>query len=112
MKRRITLSWLLMALICLPMFAQMQDPVRFKTEWKNLSANEAEIIFTGTMDQGWHVYSRRHTARGFLSGTPVFCAFSGPETALGTVGFTLSENPFRGCFWTNSVSGCTKLKLI
>ena len=55
MKRRITLSWLLMALICLPMFAQMQDPVRFKTEWKNLSANEAEIIFTGTMDQGWHV---------------------------------------------------------
>ena len=57
MKRRITLSWLLMALICLPMFAQMQDPVRFKTEWKNLSANEAEIIFTGTMDQGWHVYS-------------------------------------------------------
>ena len=57
MKRRITLSWLLMALICLPMFAQMQDPVRFKTEWKNLSANEAEIIFTDTMDQGWHVYS-------------------------------------------------------
>ena len=57
MKKRITLSWLLMALICLPMFAQMQDPVRFKTEWKNLSANEAEIIFTGTMDQGWHVYS-------------------------------------------------------
>ena len=57
MKRRITLSWLLIALICLPMFAQMQDPVRFKTEWKTLSANEAEIIFTGTMDQGWHVYS-------------------------------------------------------
>ena len=34
MKTRATLCWLLMALFCLPMFAQMQDPVQFKTEWK------------------------------------------------------------------------------
>ena len=37
--------------------AQMQDPVQFKTEWKEISATEAEIVFTGTIDAGWHVYS-------------------------------------------------------
>ena len=57
MKKRITLSWLLMVLLCLPMFAQMQNPVQFKTEWKNLSANEAEIVFSATIEPGWHVYS-------------------------------------------------------
>ena len=57
MKTRATLCWLMMALFCLPVFAQMQDPVKFKAEWKELSANEAEIMFTGTIDAGWHVYS-------------------------------------------------------
>lgn len=57
MKTRATLCWLMMALFCLPVFAQMQDPVKFKAEWKELSANEAEIVFTGTIDAGWHVYS-------------------------------------------------------
>lgn len=57
MKTRVILCWLLMVLFCLPMFAQMQDPVQFKTEWKEISATEAEIVFTGTIDAGWHVYS-------------------------------------------------------
>ncbi len=57
MKTRVILCWLLMALFCLPMFAQMQDPVQFKTEWKEISATEAEFVFTGTIDAGWHVYS-------------------------------------------------------
>ena len=57
MKTRVILCWLLMALFCLPMFAQMQDPVQFKAEWKEISATEAEIVFTGTIDAGWHVYS-------------------------------------------------------
>ena len=35
----------------------MQDPVQFKAEWKEISATEAEIVFTGTIDAGWHVYS-------------------------------------------------------
>lgn len=37
--------------------AQIKEPVNFKTTFKNLSENEAEIIFTGSIDQGWHVYS-------------------------------------------------------
>ncbi|MDR0893411.1 MAG: thioredoxin family protein [Mediterranea sp.] len=37
--------------------AQIQDPVKFSTEFKTLSDTEAEIVFTGTIDKGWHVYS-------------------------------------------------------
>ena len=46
-----------MALLCLPMLAQIQSPVQFKAEWKKISANEAEIVFSGTIADGWHVYS-------------------------------------------------------
>lgn len=74
MKTRATLCWLLMALFCLPMFAQMQDPVQFKTEWKELSATEAEIVFTGTIDAGWHVYST-----GLEDGGPTSATFNVDE---------------------------------
>lgn len=57
MNKRFLLTWLLMAILCLPVLAQMQDPVQFKTEWKAISDNEAEIVFTGTIERGWHVYS-------------------------------------------------------
>ena len=57
MTKKILLSWLFMAMLCLPALAQIQDPVKFKTEWKALSEEEAEIIFTGAIDEGWHVYS-------------------------------------------------------
>lgn len=57
MNKRFLLTWLLMAILCLPVLAQMQDPVQFKTEWKTISDNEAEIVFTGTIERGWHVYS-------------------------------------------------------
>lgn len=57
MIKRFTLGLLLMVISCLSVVAQMQDPVHFKTEWKSISANEAEIIFSATIDSGWHVYS-------------------------------------------------------
>lgn len=57
MNKRFLLTWLLMAILCLPVLAQIQDPVQFKTEWKAISDNEAEIVFTGTIERGWHVYS-------------------------------------------------------
>ena len=57
MIKRLTLGLLLMVISCLSVVAQMQDPVHFKTEWKSISANEAEIIFSATIDPGWHVYS-------------------------------------------------------
>lgn len=57
MIKRFTLGLLLMVISCLSVVAQMQDPVHFKTEWNIISANEAEIIFSATIDPGWHVYS-------------------------------------------------------
>lgn len=51
------LGGLLLILLCSPSYAQIQEPVKFKTEWKALSEGIAEIIFTGTIDAGWHVYS-------------------------------------------------------
>ena len=50
MSKKILLSWLFMAILCLPVFAQIQEPVKFKTEWKSVSADEVEIVFTGKMD--------------------------------------------------------------
>jgi len=44
-------------LTALTVSAQIQDPVSFKTEFKKLSTDQAEIIFTGSIDDGWHVYS-------------------------------------------------------
>jgi len=54
----------------LSMSAQMADPVHFTSQLKELSNNEAEIIFTGKIDAGWHVYSTD------LSGGPVPATFN------------------------------------
>ena len=55
MRRLYTL--LMIGLSVLTMSAQMADPVHFTTQLKNLTNGEAEIIFTGKIDAGWHVYS-------------------------------------------------------
>ena len=38
-------------------YAQFQDPVKFTVKQKQLSDTEMEIVFSGKMDAGWHVYS-------------------------------------------------------
>ena len=50
-------------------FAQIQDPVQFKTEWKKISDTEAQIVFTGVIDAGWHVYSTDLPEGGPISAT-------------------------------------------
>ena len=49
--------------------AQIQDPVQFKTEWKKISDTEAQIVFTGVIDAGWHVYSTDLPEGGPISAT-------------------------------------------
>ena len=44
--------------------AQMIDPVHFSTELKMLEGNNAEIVFSATIDPGWHVYSTDITDDG------------------------------------------------
>ena len=57
MKKTFLLSALFMVLSLTTSLAQIQEPVLFKTEWKTLSETEVQIVFTGTIDSGWHVYS-------------------------------------------------------
>ncbi len=55
MKKIISLC--LFALVALVVQAQMHEPVKFKSEWKQVSETEAEIVFSATIDGGWHLYS-------------------------------------------------------
>lgn len=51
------ISFLLLSFVVYALQAQIKDPVKFKTELTALSDTEAEVVFTATMDKGWHVYS-------------------------------------------------------
>ena len=69
MRKTFFLSCLLMVVSLTSAFAQIQDPVQFKTELKKISETEAQIIFTGTIDAGWHVYSTDLPEGGPISAT-------------------------------------------
>ena len=51
------LSAFIMLLAVLAVRAQIQEPVTFTQELRKISETEAEIVFTGKIDKGWHVYS-------------------------------------------------------
>ena len=51
------LTTLLSLLIALSIQAQMMNPVHFSSELKELKGGEAELVFSATIDPGWHVYS-------------------------------------------------------
>ena len=58
-----------MALMALTASAQMQDPVHFSVQQKQVSPTEVHVIFTGKIDAGWHVYSTGLPADGPISAT-------------------------------------------
>ena len=55
MKKIITLT--LFLLVSMMIHAQLFNPVKFTSELKTNGTADAEIIFTGKIDKGWHVYS-------------------------------------------------------
>ena len=60
----------LLALLCgLAVQAQMVEPVHFSSQLKMLGGNEAEIIFSGNIDAGWHVYSTELGSDGPIAAT-------------------------------------------
>ena len=69
MKKAFLLSLVLTIFSYVSAFAQIQDPVQFRSEWKTVSETEAEIVFTGTIDSGWHVYSTDLGDGGPISAT-------------------------------------------
>lgn len=60
---------LIISFLAFAVHAQIQEPVKFKTEWKNVSATEVEVVFTATIDPGWHVYSTDLGDGGPISAT-------------------------------------------
>ena len=50
-------SIVVLAMMCVAAMAQMMNPVHFTSELKKGKGAEAEIVFTATIDGGWHVYS-------------------------------------------------------
>ena len=55
MRKAISLALLLMvAMFC---NAQMANPVKFTSQLKTGNTAEGEIIFSGKIEKGWHVYS-------------------------------------------------------
>ena len=51
------LSTTLLLLFALSVMAQMMDPVHFTSKLNELKGGEAELVFSATIDPGWHVYS-------------------------------------------------------
>ncbi len=79
MTKRLALCWLLLAMIALPVLAQIQEPIKFVTELNKVSDNEAEIIFKASIDNGWHVYSTDLGDGGPISATFNIDNISGAE---------------------------------
>nr|WP_308757736.1 cytochrome c biogenesis protein CcdA [uncultured Bacteroides sp.] len=77
MKKILSICLLLIAVVAQ---AQIQEPVKFKSELKTLAAGEAEIVFTATIDKGWHVYS---TDLG--DGGPISATFNAEKISGATV---------------------------
>lgn len=70
-KAALTALLLFVVMLC---HAQMVDPVKFTAQLKTTSSAEAEIVFTGKIEPGWHVYS---TNLG--SGGPIEASFSASQ---------------------------------
>lgn len=70
---------ILLLLFAVVVQAQIQEPVKFKSELKTLQAGEAEVVFTGTIDKGWHVYSTDLGDGGPISATFNVESISGVE---------------------------------
>ena len=78
MKRYLTTIYLLLAVLMVS--AQMADPVHFSSKLNVLKGNEAEIVFTASIDDGWHVYSTDLGDGGPISATFNVEKMEGAET--------------------------------
>ena len=77
MHRLIISLWAVILSTCVQ--AQMMEPVHFTSQLKNLQGNEAEILFTALIDEGWHVYSTDLGDGGPVSATFNIVKMDGAE---------------------------------
>ena len=74
------LSTMVLLLLALSALAQMATPVHFSSELKELKGQEAEIVFTASIDAGWHVYSTDLGDDGPISASFNIVKMDGAET--------------------------------
>lgn len=77
MHRLIISLWAVILSTCVQ--AQMMEPVHFTSQLKTLQGNEAEILFTAIIDEGWHVYSTNLGDGGPVSATFNIVKMDGAE---------------------------------
>ncbi len=63
------LSVLFLSFAALTATAQIQDPVHFSVNMKQVSPTEIDVVFSATIDKGWHVYSTGLPDDGPISAT-------------------------------------------
>ena len=106
----------LMLLMAQAVMAQMANPVKFNSSINKVSDTAAEIVFTGNIEPGWHVYSTNETDGPIpatfnvdkISG----CSLDGPLKAVGNV-IKKYEDMF-GCdvyYFEHTAKFVQKLKL-
>ena len=74
------LAMLLTVLVVVAAQAQMMNPVHFSSQLKELPGGEGEIVFSATVDPGWHVYSTDMGDDGPISATFNAVKMDGVET--------------------------------
>ena len=71
---------LLMMMVVSATWAQMMNPVHFTSQLKELKGGEGELVFSATIDAGWHVYSTGLGNDGPISATFNAVKMEGVET--------------------------------
>ncbi|MBR1687136.1 MAG: thioredoxin family protein [Prevotella sp.] len=114
MKRLYFITAMLLAVLSAG--AQMADPVHFTSQLKTLDDQTAELIFTGKIDAGWHVYSYRLGSDGPIEASFHATKLEGAELVgqLGHRGkeITKYDNVFGMTlrYFENSVTFVQKIK--
>ena len=78
---RLLLNIIITTLVSLSANAQMFDPVHFTSELRTRQHNEGDIIFSATIDGGWHVYSNNIPEGGPTPASFHKVTMKGMETA-------------------------------
>ena len=56
--------FILFATFSLLSFGQIEKPISWTFSSRNIGTDESELVFTATVNQGWHIYSQYTNADG------------------------------------------------
>ena len=76
--RRLSLFLIVITVSCLSAFAQMFEPVKWKFSTKAIDQSTVELVFSATIDRGWHLYGMKLPDDG---PTPTQFVFEGKRGA-------------------------------